>query len=100
MKEQIESFTGEYSFLSNFYYVSVTYDGVVYPSVEHAYQAAKTVDTTERRMVQRQQTAGFAKKAGRRVTLRPDWEGIKVGIMRNLLRSKFTPGTTLAGKLQ
>ena len=31
-------------FLSNFAYASVLFDGVSYATVEHAYQAAKTLD--------------------------------------------------------
>jgi len=48
----INSFKDEYQFLSNFYYVRVRLDGVVYPSVENAYQAAKSTDPDERQKFQ------------------------------------------------
>jgi predicted NAD-dependent protein-ADP-ribosyltransferase YbiA (DUF1768 family) len=47
--KHISSFTGEYRFLSNFYPCVVHLDEEVYPSVEHAYQAAKTVNPEERK---------------------------------------------------
>ena len=36
-----------------------------------------------------------SKKAGRRVTLRPDWEEVKVGIMEEIVRTKFTQNEDL-----
>jgi len=63
----ITSFNGKYEFLSNFYYSPVTYEGITYPTVEHAFQAAKTFDVTERRRISEMKTPGMAKRAGRRV---------------------------------
>lgn len=88
----IDKFVGNYSFLSNFSAARVELDGRVYLTVEHAYQAAKTDDPQERLLVERSGTAGRAKQAGRRVTLRPDWDQVKVAIMRGLLEQKFAPG--------
>lgn len=85
----IDTFTGDNNFLSNFYSINVTLNGVTYPTVEHAYQAAKTKDLNEREVVRIQPTAGKAKRAGKKVTLRPDWELVKVHIMEDLLRQKF-----------
>ena len=47
----ITSFAGEYSFLSNFYPCAITLDGDDYPTVEHAFQAAKTDDPAQRRSI-------------------------------------------------
>lgn len=85
----IESFTGKYAFLSNFYRCMVEYDGKIYPSVEHAYQAAKTLDEDERNNIWNCVTAGQAKREGRKVTLRKDWGAIQLDIMYDLLRKKF-----------
>ena len=90
MMEVINQFTGYYSFLSNFYPCKVEYEGDIYPSVEHAYQAAKTFDKSERQKIRNAKTPGLAKKLGRHVSLRPDWEDIKVTVMLQLLRSKFS----------
>ena len=76
-------------FLSNFYPCDIWMDGVKYPSVEHAFQAAKTLDPDERRNVASQPTPGKAKAAGRKVSLRPDWDGIKISVMRDLVSQKF-----------
>lgn len=85
----IDSFNGRYKCLSNFHPSKVKLDGVDYPSVEHAYQAAKALDPAERRFVKDMETPGKAKRAGRKVRLRPDWEQIKISVMENLLRQKF-----------
>lgn len=85
----IESFRGDYSFLSNFYYVKIEFDGETYPSVEHAYQAAKTLDLKEREKIQKADTPAKAKRLGKGITLRKDWETKKVVIMEELLRKKF-----------
>ena len=81
---KIESFAGEYRFLSNFYPCSVELDGETYPSVEHAYQAAKTLDMEERTVLRTTGPANIVKKLGKRVTMRPNWDQIKVSIMADL----------------
>ena len=90
---EINSFTGKYSFLSNFAPCLIYYpnspDGAIYPSVEHAYQAAKTDDSAERTVIRLAPTPGAARRLGRKVTLRPDWEEIKTKVMLDLLRQKF-----------
>jgi ribA/ribD-fused uncharacterized protein len=88
----IDKFTGEYRFLSNFYPATVEMDGEIYPTVEHAYQAAKTTDNDIRAQIRSKPTPGGAKKLGgnrKLVTLRPDWEYVKVSTMENLVRQKF-----------
>lgn len=85
----ITSFTGEYAFLSNFYPCQVVWDGKIYPSVEHAYQAAKTLDPQEREIIRLAPTPGKARRLGRRVTMRPDWEPIKRSVMFLLVLRKF-----------
>jgi ribA/ribD-fused uncharacterized protein len=86
----IDSFSGKYRFLSNFYPCWVKFKGDDYPSVEHAYQAAKTLDEQLRLMFQEPvMTAGEAKKAGRRLKVREDWEKVKRGVMSIILREKF-----------
>jgi ribA/ribD-fused uncharacterized protein len=86
----IESFTGEYDFLSNFYSVEVMLDGIVYPSVEHAYQAAKTNDPDFRAAIRRASSANKAKLLGRRVELVPYWDTRKILVMYGLLVHKFS----------
>ena len=96
----IDTFQGRHAFLSNFHPVEVELDGAVYPSVEHAYQAAKSSDSTYRRRVALTVTPRAAKKLGKRIkTLDPDWESVKITVMRDLLAQKFKKGSSLANQL-
>jgi ribA/ribD-fused uncharacterized protein len=85
----IDRFSGEYAWLSNFWPSPVTVGGRTYPTVEHAYQASKTTNEAQRRAVADAPTPGQAKRAGRHVTLREDWDGIRLGVMYKLVRQKF-----------
>lgn len=88
----INSFSGSYRWLSNFYPAPVQFDHVLYPSVEYAFQAAKTLSADERARILSAETAGRAKRLGRRATLRPGWDGMKNGVMLRLLQQKFSSG--------
>lgn len=85
----ITRFRDNYRFLSNFWLVDIELDGIIYPSVEHAYQASKTLDKKQREKLL-DMTAGQAKRYGRKVSIRPDWETIKLKVMEDLVRQKFT----------
>ena len=87
---RIKQFKGDSRFLSNFYPAQVDHDGITYPTVEHAFQAAKTLDFGHRWRISKLGSPGAAKRAGRRVTLRPDWETAKGIIMLELVLQKFT----------
>lgn len=89
MNQVIDSFSGEWRPLSNFWYAPVVYDGVTYPTNEHAFQAAKTLYTAQRERIQYAESPGEAKRLGRQVTLRPDWEEIKIEVMTDLNRQKY-----------
>lgn len=96
--ETIKEFQGEFSFLSNFYLAPVEYEGEFYPSVENAYQAAKTEDKALRRAFI-EVTPAKAKKMGRKLRLRRDWDQIKERIMEMLLFKKFSVHQDLSDKL-
>jgi len=91
----ITKFSGQYEYLSNFYACQVMYEGVMYPSSEHAFQAAKTLDRVARRDLAKIDTAGKAKKAGRSLQLRKDWLEVRVQVMLDILRDKFTRNVAL-----
>ena len=99
MPKSIESFSGEYSFLSNFHPCEVEYEDVIYPTVEHAYQAAKTLNLKDRRRIARALRPGIAKRIGRSVVLRDDWEEIKLDVMYELVFAKFAESAGLQAKL-
>lgn len=83
-------FDGEHRFLSNFYPGVVKLDGIEYPTVEHAYQAAKTDDRFVRARINELQYPGAAKKFGRTIRLRHDWDTVKIDIMTDLVSQKFS----------
>jgi hypothetical protein len=85
----IDDFQGNYYFLSNFAPAPVNLDGEEYPTVEHAYQAAKTLEPKDREKIRGLSTPGLARKLGRKLTKRPDWPEVKVEIMRDLVLQKF-----------
>ena len=85
----IECFDGEFAFLSNFYPSLIAVDGIMFPTVEHLFQAAKTVSLVEREKIAAAATPGQAKRLGRNVILCDNWEEIKDDVMLNALRLKF-----------
>lgn len=85
----ISAFQNEYRFLSNFWPATVRLDGVEYPTVEHAYAAAKTTSAFLRSQVQLLRTPAEAKKLGRNFTLRAGWDDMRLQVMEDLLRQKF-----------
>lgn len=85
----IDSFRGDFGFLSNFFESSIWIDGVQYKTVEHAYQAAKAHDEVTKKMIREAKTPAIAKKLGYSCQLPPDWEDRKVEVMRRLVREKF-----------
>jgi N-glycosidase YbiA len=95
---KIESFQGEHRFLSNFWPVEVQLDGIAYPSVEHAYVASKTLDLVARRDIPNM-AAGAAKRYGRKLRLRSDWNDVRLGVMAKLVLQKFQV-PELAAKLR
>ena len=95
----IKSFSGEYRFLSNFWYHPVVMGGMTFPTNEHAFQAAKTNSGMQRREVCNAGTPSIAKLLGRSVMMRPDWEEIKLDVMYRINRQKFVYNTELGNKL-
>lgn len=90
MTDIISNFSGEYRFLSNFAPLPVTYEGVTYPTAEHAFAAAKTLDKAAREQIRKAKTARDAKVWGRGVELRPEWDDvIRYEAMYQIVRSKF-----------
>jgi ribA/ribD-fused uncharacterized protein len=101
----INRFRGEYFFLSNFFPCreGVTYDGDVFPTSEHAYQAAKIEEAEGRKSFICGGSLGDnpmdAKTKGGKVKKRPNWERIKVDVMLEVVRSKFARDSDLQQKL-
>ena len=86
----IDRFEGDQRFLSNFHPAKVWHDGISYPTVEHAFQAAKSLDFAERRRIASLSTPGQAKRTGRVIRRRPDWDQVRRSIMFELVLQKFS----------
>ena len=89
-KMKITTFRDEYYFLSNFSPSIIVVEKIKVPTVEHAYQGKKTNNLSERLTIYNAETPGEAKRLGRKVKMRKNWEGIKFNIMYKLLKKKFT----------
>lgn len=95
---RIDSFKDEYFFLSNFYPVDIKIDGIVYPNAEAAFQSQKTFDIEEKKKFTTM-TPVKAKRYGRKIKLRDDWENVKVSIMMEIVSQKFLQNPHLLEKL-
>ena len=95
---KIDSFKGEYFFLSNFYPAKIKYNGIQYLNNEAAFQAQKCT-TMEDRIKFSYLNPSDAKKLGRRIILRNDWESVKISIMREIVFEKFKQNPHLTEKL-
>ena len=110
MEKPIRGFFGEYRWLSNFWSSPISivdpgdpgthlYNGIVFPTVEHAYQACKSHDPQDWKDISECVSPGASKRLGRTFILRPDWDDVKVAIMRRLIWEKFTQHSDLKEKL-
>lgn len=99
-EDGIYGFFNNYRFLSNFFLADIIWEGITYPSTEHAFQAGKTLDPAVRQSIANHPLKGV-KAAGKKIILRPDWEtevaGIKtkVRVMRELNLIKFSTHANL-----
>lgn len=97
----IDSFSGGYDFLSNFYYSPIQVFSrkanrtLLYPTSEHMYQAHKTEDIEERIRISQLPTAGQAKRAGQKLILRGDWLDVRISVMRRIVFLKFKQNPVL-----
>lgn len=88
MQNAITSFHGEHRWLSNFAPAAVMFNQLYYPTVENAYQAAKTNDIGHQRQLVTI-TPGQAKRVGKTFRLSADWDDRKLAVMDDLLWQKF-----------
>lgn len=87
----INSFYGRWAFLSNFYPSTLVHEGITYPTAEHAYNAAKTLNRVSRYEIAEANHPAKAKRKGRALDLRPGWEeSVRYDAMADVLVAKFT----------
>lgn len=95
---KIDNFRNEYFFLSNFYPAKIKYDGIKYLNNEAAFQAQKCIVATDK-IKFCSLNPSDAKRLGRRIILRNDWESVKISIMHNIVFEKFKQNPHLTKKL-
>ncbi len=93
-----KAFSGDQDFLSNFYPAPVVVGGIRYGTSEAAYQAQKTLDETVRAHFA-EYHPGKAKRKGQQIVMRPDWYEVRLAVMEEVVRAKFTQNPALAAKL-
>ncbi|MDR2655685.1 MAG: NADAR family protein [Oscillospiraceae bacterium] len=98
MGNKISRFRGNYEFLSNFYPCTISVDNLIFLSSEAAFQAFKCALAGEREQFQ-YLDAVKAKKKGRQVLLKPDWEFVRLDVMSKIVRLKFEQNPQLREKL-
>ena len=96
--KDIDSFRDQYFFLSNFYLCDIIFNGLNFGSSEAAFQAQKCIDPKDQ-IPFTTMTPGQAKKYGKKVKLREDWEEVKVGIMKEVVKAKFDQHPELKQRL-
>ncbi len=89
-RKAVLRFRGRYWFLSSFYPSPIVIDGTEYPTVEHYFQSMKATDPETAERIRNMETPKQARRLGRRIKLREDWEEIKQIIMRRAVYEKFT----------
>ena len=89
----------EHGYLSNFSSHGFAIDGVYWPTAEHFFQAQKAAGTDEEERIRRAYTPKDAKRLGRTVPLRSDWEEVKDEVMRRAVEAKFAAHEELAERL-
>ena len=98
--DNIKGFFGPYRWLSNFHLCSIPYEGLVYPSTENAYQAAKvdlmfrdefvTCSPNDSKTLWKKFNPKYDAKG---------WDEVKLDIMNELLVTKFNTNDDLKQKL-
>ena len=91
-------FDGPFRFLSNFFLAPLVYEGVLWSNSEAAYQAAKCANPDQKTWFYLLDP-GPAKRLGKKVKMRPDWEEIKLSIMYDIVKAKFEQNPELRESL-
>ena len=103
LRDVVSEFRGAYRFLSNFWPspIDVPIAGRVCraATVEHAFQALKTSDPEQAEWVLAAASPGEAKRRGRLLSLRADWDRVRGDVMYALLELKFAADSELAEML-
>jgi len=91
----IIEFKDKYHFLSNFHTSEFEWRGIVWPNAEAAYQSAKSDNPADWERFSKFTNPVVAKRAGKQLNLRSDWEKVKIRIMLEIVLAKFSQNDEL-----
>lgn len=91
----------QFYMFSNFSSFAVEYDGRMWPTSEHAYQAMKFLERELQEEVRGQRSAHAAMKLAQSMhaSYRPDWKEVRVAIMKEVCRAKLQQHDYIQRKL-
>jgi ribA/ribD-fused uncharacterized protein len=98
-EDRVLGFFDEYRFLSNFHVCDCVWNGITFPSTEHAYQAAKSPKEYIMREFVELPTPNDAKKKGQKIALRKEWDFVKFDVMYTICHDKFNRHEELRKRL-
>lgn len=97
---RIAIFKGKYAFLSNSYPCQVVgADGLLYPSVENAYQASKTEDWVLKMPYTQTVPPNLAAQLGQSFKPSVEWTANRLSTMTAIVQDKFSRNSELKTKL-
>lgn len=97
--DMIDDFSGKWECLSNFYMSEFVVNNIRYSSVVHAMQSSKTTDEFYSTTIRNASTPWEAKRLGRIIQIREDWDFIRPSLLKQFVTAKFTDNPLLRGVL-
>lgn len=97
----VKQFVKDYAFLSNFTLCRIEFEGLIFPSAEHAYQSQKMFKSWYEydSWISTCQNPNFTpaqiKKLSRKIALRIDWDLWKIDVMGRVVFDKFNQNENL-----
>ena len=86
---------GPYKCLGNSYSATILVEGITYPSVEHAFQAAKVSDRATKFQISKASLAEV-RNLLEDIWIRPNWNDVKYATLHQLVKLKFESNKELA----
>jgi len=99
----INFYTPKFYMFDNFSAHAIEFDGKLYPTSEHAYQAAKCTNQEGKERIKNARSPLEAKRISNdiyKTAKGPEWESKKVGVMENILRAKLSQHAEVAEALK
>jgi len=86
---------GPYKCLGNSYSATILVEGITYPSVEHAFQAAKVSDRAIKFQISKA-SLSEVRNLLEDIWVRPNWNDVKYATLHQLVKLKFESNKELA----